>query len=111
MKLLYLIFIALNTQVEKSFCDQIIDINLPKNHLSKYFNNLRIFTKDFNETATGFYKEFLSSEEYDPDTCWGYEYECKNPHFVHRCPGDFKGYVKTKEIQLDVFHTEADFGN
>ena len=56
------------------------------------------------------YKDFLSSEEYDRKLCWGYEYGCKKPVHMHKCPGNHSGYVKDKETQLDVFYTQADFG-
>lgn len=91
--------------------DEIIDINLPLSHLSQYFNSLPHFVKKLNETSAGVYKEFLNSKEYDRNSCWGYEYDCKKPTFVHRCPGNFTGYVKSKEAQLDVFHAQADFGD
>lgn len=116
MKLFYLILVLLNLFNQKS-CqvlneanDGIVDIDLPRNHLSQYFNNLRKFTKNLNETSSGFYKDFLSSEEYDQELCWGYEYGCKKPVYVHKCPGNHSGYVASKEIQLDVFHSQADFG-
>ena len=117
MKLLYLTLVLINLfqikscEVLNEALDGIVDIDLPKNHLSQYFNNLRRFTKKFNETTNGFYKDFLSSEDYDPELCWGYEYGCTKPHIIHKCPGNHSGYVKSKEIQLDVFYAEADFGN
>jgi hypothetical protein len=52
----------------------------------------------------------LNSEEYDRELCWGYEYGCKMPQFIHKCPGNHSGYVKDKQTQLDVFYTQADFG-
>ena len=88
----------------------LIDIDLPENHLSQYFNNLPEYAKKINETSNGPYKEFLSSEKYDRDICWGYEVNCKKPIYTHKCPGNHSGYVKSKEAQLDVFYAQADFG-
>lgn len=117
MNLLYLILIITHSCIEIVFSElrneatsEILDIDLPKNHLSQYFNNLPKFTKRFNETASEFYKDFLSGDEYDRELCWGYEYQCKKPNHVHRCPGNHSGYVDSKETQLDVFDSQADFG-
>lgn len=96
--------------VQCSACHEIIGINLPLSHLSQYFNSLPKFVKKLNETSEGVYKEFLNSKEFDRDSCWGYEYDCKKPAMMHRCPGNFTGYVKSKEVQLDVFYAQADFG-
>lgn len=93
-------------------CDEseILLIDLPVNHLSQYFNNLPDFAKKVNETTNGAYKEFLSSEKYDREICWGYEMSCKKPLTAHNCPGNHTGYVATKEAQLEVFYAQADFG-
>jgi protein O-GlcNAc transferase len=117
MKFLYLIvslilacFQSVLSELVSDIDSKIIDINLPKNHLSQYFNNLPGLAKRFNETGTGFYKEFLSSDEYDNETCWGYEYQCKKPLLINKCPGNHSGYVSSKQVQFDVFHSQADFG-
>ncbi|CAH2066665.1 unnamed protein product, partial [Iphiclides podalirius] len=47
------------------------------------------------------------------NVCWGYEFDCKKNSSYHvrpRCPGDHRGWVKTKEAQYDTFYTQADFG-
>lgn len=88
----------------------LIDIDLPENHLSQYFNNLPDFAKQLNESSNGLYKEFLSSEKYDREICWGYEEKCKKPLHTHKCPGNHTGYVKSKEAQMEVFYAQADFG-
>jgi hypothetical protein len=88
----------------------LVDVDLPESHLSQYFNHLPTFAKQINETTNGPYKEFLSSERYDREVCWGYEQGCKKPQTCHRCPGNHTGYVQSKEAQLDVFYTQADFG-
>lgn len=88
----------------------LIDIDLPPNHLSQYFNKLPLLAKKLNQTSNGPYKEFLSSEKYDRELCWGYEHNCKKPLLTHKCPGNHTGYVQSKEAQLDVFYAQADFG-
>lgn len=115
MQLLYLVVLALSvtTVITNEITDSgelLIDIDLPENHLSQYFNSLPEFAKKINETSNGPYKEFLSCEKYDREVCWGYENICKKPINVHKCPGNHSGYVKSKEAQLDVFYAQADFG-
>lgn len=115
MQLLYLSFIVFN--VNHVLCEHpmesnefLIDIDLPENHLGQYFNNLPEFAKKINESSNGPYKEFLNSEKFDRETCWGYEQNCKKPVEIHKCTGNHTGYVKSKSAQLDVFYAQADFG-
>lgn len=115
MNFLYLSFIVFN--VNRAFCadpmesdELLIDIDLPENHLAQYFNNLPGFAKKINESSNGPYKEFLSSEKYDKETCWGFELNCKKPVLIHKCPGNHTGYVKSKDAQMEVFYAQADFG-
>ncbi|VVC97388.1 unnamed protein product [Leptidea sinapis] len=45
--------------------------------------------------------------------CWGYEVNCErnNSYSVQpHCPGNHRGWVKTKVAQYDTFYTQADFG-
>lgn len=116
MQFLYLILLVINVKnvISEEFVDFdefLIDIDLPENHLSQYFNNLPELAKKINESTNGYHKEFLSSEKYDRKVCWGYELECENPVQTHICRGNHTGYVKSKETQLDIFYTQADFGN
>lgn len=90
--------------------DLLIDIDLPENHLSQYFNNLPHFKDKILKSAGGVYKKFLESKKYDTELCWGHEYDCIKPLHIHECPGDHSGYVNSKEAQLDVFFAQADFG-
>lgn len=110
---LILVFLRVNRAITDVFIDSdelLIDIDLPESHLSQYFNNWPDFAKKINETSNGLYKEFLSSEKYDREACWGYEHKCKKPGLTHRCPGHHSGYVKSKEAQLEVFYAQTDFG-
>lgn len=104
-----LLFTSLNF-VQYSLSEEIVDINLPLNHLSQYFNSLPRLTEKLSKTSDGVYRDYLNSDKYDRDLCWGYEYDCKKPLHTHRCPGNHTGYVKSKEAQLDIFYTQADFG-
>lgn len=115
MQLLYLSFVILN--VNLILCEDpieseelLIDIDLPEDHLAQYFNNLPEFAKKINESSNEPYKEFLSSEKFNKETCWGYEINCKKPLMTHKCLGNHTGYVQSKEAQLDVFYAQADFG-
>lgn len=107
MKFLYIICAV--TFVQLIVSNEIFDINLPLNHLSQYFNSLSRFAK-LKEASADVYKEFLKSDKYDKEKCWGYEYGCKKPAHTHQCPGNHSGYVKSKEAHLDVFYSQADFG-
>lgn len=110
---LILVYLSVNSATSEGLIDAdelLIDIDLPESHLSQYFNNLPDFAKKINETSNGPYKEFLSSEKYDREACWGYESKCKKPRLTHKCPGNHTGYVKSKEAQLEVFYAQADFG-
>nr|CAG4639012.1 EOG090X02IK [Daphnia magna]SVE82963.1 EOG090X02IK [Daphnia magna] len=54
----------------------------------------------------------LFADEDDTGLCWGYETNCpqhlgySNAH----CPGDHKGWVSSKNQQLQTFINQADFG-
>lgn len=115
MQFLYLTLFIIKVKhvLTDNFADYnelLIDIDLPENHLSQYFNNLPEFAKKINETSNGPYKEFLSSEKYDRETCWGYELKCQKPIMAHKCSGNQTGHVKNKEEQLEIFYEQADFG-
>jgi EGF domain-specific O-GlcNAc transferase len=115
MQFLYLIFLIFKVRfvIAQTFDNSeeiLIDIDLPENHLSQYFNKVPELAKKLKETSNGPYKDFLNSEKYDRDLCWGYEYDCKKPLLTHKCPGNHTGYVQSKEAQLDVFYAQADFG-
>ncbi|KAB0798287.1 hypothetical protein PPYR_09280 [Photinus pyralis] len=81
-------------------------INLPKEHLPYYLYN---------------FPEILTQCQSDPecaysdsakDVCWGYEYNCTwdKQYSIPHCPGDHRGWVKTKYDQQNTFYTQADFG-
>ncbi|CAO1415149.1 unnamed protein product [Diamesa hyperborea] len=86
------------------------NVDLPTEHLSAYFNNLPELAKRCNDSETCTYKEFLNSSAYNKKSCRGYEQNCRNPEYIHKCPGNHSGYVESKEAQLEVFFDQADFG-
>ncbi|GLG99759.1 EGF domain-specific O-linked N-acetylglucosamine transferase, partial [Gryllus bimaculatus] len=51
-------------------------------------------------------------DELDKNVCWGYEHGCRAQNSYSRpsCPGDHKGWVKTKQDQLNTFYSQGDFG-
>jgi EGF domain-specific O-GlcNAc transferase len=110
MKVVILVSLILIATSKCDTNDLFIDIDIPENHLSQYFNNLPHFKNRVIESAGGIYKNFLDSEKYDSKVCWGYEYDCVKPSKTHECPGNHHGFVNSKEAQLDVFYAQADFG-
>lgn len=55
---------------------------------------------------------FLLQDKLNQKVCWGYEQGCKfqDSYSIPSCPGDHKGWVKTKQDQLNTFYTQGDFG-
>lgn len=86
------------------------NVDLPKEHLSAYFNNLPELAKQCIDNESCTYNKFLKSSDYNNKLCWGYEHNCLSPENKHKCRGNHSGYVKSKEAQLDVFFDQADFG-
>ncbi|VEN39774.1 unnamed protein product [Callosobruchus maculatus] len=82
-------------------------INLPEEHVQYFFRNLpQLAHKCFKDDDCPF-KEHLNK-----DRCWGYEHDCDwtKQYSIPACPGDHKGWVKSKFAQQTTFHTQADFG-
>lgn len=82
-------------------------INLPYEHLQYYFSN---FPEIYKQCRLD--PECPFTEEFVLDKRWGYEFDCKssNHYSIPNCPGDFKGWVKSKQDQINTFYTQADFG-
>ncbi|XP_046469795.1 EGF domain-specific O-linked N-acetylglucosamine transferase isoform X1 [Neodiprion pinetum] len=87
--------------------DNYTNINLPDDQLKFYFNSFPSMTEKCRNDPDCPYKEHLDSK-----VCWGYEDNCKpeNAYSIPKCPGDHKGWVATKQAQLDTFYTQGDFG-
>ncbi|CAG4944872.1 unnamed protein product [Colias eurytheme] len=84
------------------------DINLPPEHFVYLFNSFPDIAKSCSEDGNCPYKSFL-----DRKACWGYETDCNQKNSYHvrpRCPGDHRGWVKSKQAQYETFYTQADFG-
>ncbi|KAL4706039.1 hypothetical protein ACJJTC_014261 [Scirpophaga incertulas] len=99
---LFLIF--LNT----SYCSIFKDINLPEEHIPYYLNAYESVAKVCVKDPQCPYKSLLGR-----NVCWGYEGNCNESHSYHvrpRCPGEHRGWVKTKDAQYATFYTQADFG-
>lgn len=88
-------------------CDNYSFINLPAEHLPYYFTNFKSVASKCEQDAECPYKTYVNR-----DNCWGYEYDCKwsKQYSTPACPGDHKGWVKTKVDQQKTFYSQADFG-
>ncbi|XP_043467155.1 EGF domain-specific O-linked N-acetylglucosamine transferase [Leptopilina heterotoma] len=84
-----------------------LNINLPKNHLQYYFNFFPAEAKKCLDDASCPYKDKLNTKD-----CWGYEASCEseNSFSIPHCPGEHKGWVATKNAQLETFYAQGDFG-
>ncbi|XP_058826339.1 EGF domain-specific O-linked N-acetylglucosamine transferase [Topomyia yanbarensis] len=99
-----------------SICDNKYDfINLPKSHLPLYFRRFpQLEEKCLNDDSCE-YRSVLTSDTFKAKkaaTCWGYEDDCDvaKRFSKPKCPGNYQGYVKTKEAQVETFYSQADFG-
>ncbi|XP_067003834.2 EGF domain-specific O-linked N-acetylglucosamine transferase isoform X2 [Anabrus simplex] len=93
--------------VKNSLAFNFTDINLPKEHIPFYFKSFPAMAELCQNDESCPYKDQL-----DKDVCWGYEPGCKfqNSYSIPSCPGDHKGWVKTKQDQLNTFFVQGDFG-
>ncbi|KAK0161010.1 hypothetical protein PV327_009530 [Microctonus hyperodae] len=87
--------------------DDFGNINLPDDHLKYYFNSYPKVAEKCRTNPDCPYKEHL-----DKKSCWGYEDDCDEKYSFLRsqCPGDHKGWVATKQAQIDTFYSQGDFG-
>ncbi|KAJ8726317.1 hypothetical protein PYW07_001015 [Mythimna separata] len=84
------------------------DLNVPPEHVTYVFNAFPSVADACLSDPHCMYKDLAGIKG-----CWGYEYECvKNISYPVQpvCPGDHRGWVKTKQAQYDTFYTQADFG-
>lgn len=95
-----------------NFCVQVLSdnfswINLPNEHLPYYFTSYPKVAEACEKDNECPYKEYLHKNK-----CWGYEYNCEQErqYSMPRCPGDHRGWVKSKADQENTFFTQADFG-
>ncbi|XP_011298968.1 EGF domain-specific O-linked N-acetylglucosamine transferase isoform X2 [Fopius arisanus] len=99
--ILFAIFIAADG------VDNYSEIDLPPEHIKYYFNSFPARARQCREDHRCPYKNELIKER-----CWGYEDNCKpeNAFSIPHCPGDHKGWVATKEAQVETFYAQGDFG-
>ncbi|XP_048739593.2 EGF domain-specific O-linked N-acetylglucosamine transferase-like isoform X2 [Ostrea edulis] len=83
------------------------DYNLPRSHLSFFFNNNPEIKQRCHEEDNCPYKEFLSETQ-----CLGYEDFCDPNSRLNStsCPGLSEGWTKDKASQLELFWKSVDFG-
>ncbi|XP_013181020.1 PREDICTED: EGF domain-specific O-linked N-acetylglucosamine transferase [Papilio xuthus] len=87
---------------------QLKDINVPPEHMGYIFNLFPSLAESCKVDSNCVYKNIIEHK-----SCWGYEPGCNKNVSYHvrpRCPGDHRGWVKTKKAQYDTFYTQADFG-
>ncbi|CAH0726700.1 unnamed protein product, partial [Brenthis ino] len=108
MKIFVWILCVLFMYFSKTNSTKLEELNIPPEHIP-YVLNLFPNLADSCETSPDCaYKSLIGSRD-----CWGYESSCNKSNSYHvrpRCPGDHRGWVKTKEAQYDTFYTQADFG-
>ncbi|XP_023955256.2 EGF domain-specific O-linked N-acetylglucosamine transferase [Bicyclus anynana] len=84
------------------------ELNIPPEHIPYIFNMFPNLAKSCVANAECPYKSLTKK-----NVCWGYEGNCNKSNSYHvrpRCPGDHRGWVKTKEAQYVTYYTQADFG-
>ncbi|XP_026681109.1 EGF domain-specific O-linked N-acetylglucosamine transferase isoform X2 [Diaphorina citri] len=83
------------------------DLDLHPEHLEYYFNYFPQTLDQCKDSSKCPYQGVVKT-----DRCWGYEPHC-NQHTAYSyplCPGEHKGWVKSKAAQFDTFYRQADFG-
>lgn len=82
-------------------------MDIPYEHLQYHFSNFpQLYKQCKNDPECPFKKDI------NLNRCWGYESNCdsRTQYSTPYCPGDYKGWVKTKQDQINTFFTQADFG-
>ncbi|KAJ8918247.1 hypothetical protein NQ315_014117 [Exocentrus adspersus] len=103
----YIIFLVFQSFLQVVCYINYSTINLPEEHLPYYFTSFPKIAEECLADSNCQFKNHLNKSK-----CWGYEYDCKwdRQYSIPPCPGDHKGWVKTKSAQQDTFYTQADFG-
>ncbi|XP_066153392.1 EGF domain-specific O-linked N-acetylglucosamine transferase isoform X2 [Euwallacea fornicatus] len=84
------------------------NINLPPEHLPYYFTAFPEVADQCRKDPECSFKNYTNIVKY-----WGYEFghNWGEPQYsIPDCPGDHKGWVKTKLDQLKTFYIQGDFG-
>lgn len=106
MNIFILLVCLLTGFLNKTNSVSIEDLNIPPEHISYVLNLFPYLEKS---SKSSLYKPLMHTKG-----CWGYESTCNKNNSYHVrpiCPGDHRGWVKSKEAQYDTFYTQADFGN
>lgn len=93
-------------------------LDLPLNHLPFYFeafpNAIQYYCADSKQCTRELSQLLEESKKNtrNENSCWGYEVGCirVNSYAQAHCPGDHTGWVANKQIQIDTFFLQADFG-
>ncbi|KAJ9592753.1 hypothetical protein L9F63_015591 [Diploptera punctata] len=98
---------VITVYLQLGFAANFSEINLPLEHIPYYFNTYPDVAEKCKLNEACPYKDQL-----DTKACWGYEEGCKSQdsYSIPSCPGDHKGWVKTKQDQLKTFYSQGDFG-
>ncbi|KAL0894744.1 hypothetical protein ABMA27_013278 [Loxostege sticticalis] len=104
----FLLFLLVAVSSSNTYSSYLNHVNLPPEHMIYYFNSFESVVKACLADPECPFKSLVGKK-----ACWGYEYNCNKSLSYHvrpRCPGDHRGWVKTKEAQYSTFFTQADFG-
>lgn len=87
--------------------DRWLHLNLHPEHLPYVLANDPHLAEECRASDTCPFKKHL-----DRPACWGHEKGCGGGRSYSQpsCPGDARGWVKTKEEQVTTFFKQADFG-
>ncbi|KAL1512998.1 hypothetical protein ABEB36_002486 [Hypothenemus hampei] len=93
--------------LEMVLSDNFSRINLPLIHIPYYMTSFPNVAEECAKNPTCPYKHYLNEKKY-----WGYEYGHKwgQQYSIPDCPGDHRGWVKTKFDQQNTFYIQGDFG-
>lgn len=102
------VFCLLLSLISNTISISFSDLNAPPKHFKYILNSFRDISDSCKQDPQCPYKDVIGVK-----ACWGYEHEC-SPEISYpvrpTCPGDHRGWVKTKAAQYDTFYTQADFG-
>lgn len=82
--------------------------NLPKEHLSFYYNTFPDVKNECLNDKKCVNRNFLKSDKYDSEACWGFEDECGRASLFQR-PKCVRGLERTTDPE-ETFYQQADFG-
>lgn len=82
--------------------------NLPKEHLSFYYNTFPEARKECLKDEKCVNRNFLRSDAYDSEACWGFESDCGKTNAFQR-PECERGFDRKGDPEK-TFYDQADFG-